>query len=200
MTLEEFRTARSEQKRRDILSAALDVFRDSGFANAAMDKIAGKASVSTATLYRHFPSKEALFEAVAADAIDHIVGPDLAPEAGADLEALALAYAELLTRPDVRAIVRMLIGETGIGGPVAERFYESVKSRLSDRFAAVVAHELSRPQDDPDLSRIAGQLQGMIEHSTLLRGLILGDSEPPIAEAEMIAGDALATWRARWQA
>ena len=33
----------------------------------------------------------------------------------------------------------------------------------------------------------------------LLRGLILGDNEPPIAEPTMIASDALATWRARWQ-
>ncbi|WOF74183.1 TetR/AcrR family transcriptional regulator [Parvibaculaceae bacterium PLY_AMNH_Bact1] len=63
--LEAYRTRVSESKRKSILSAARSVFLLNGFQDAAMAGIARKADVSTATLYKHFKSKERLFDAVA---------------------------------------------------------------------------------------------------------------------------------------
>ncbi|WP_158792117.1 TetR/AcrR family transcriptional regulator [Granulicella sp. L60] len=47
-----------------LLSAALDVFLEKGFAAATIDEIAGKAKSSKLTLYNHYGNKEGLFEAV----------------------------------------------------------------------------------------------------------------------------------------
>jgi AcrR family transcriptional regulator len=46
-----------------IVQAAQEVFATAGLA-APIDEIARRAGVGTGTLYRHFPTKEALFEAV----------------------------------------------------------------------------------------------------------------------------------------
>ena len=52
------------QRNRDlILNAARDVFAAGGF-GVPLDDIAARAGVGPGTVYRHFPSKEALFEAV----------------------------------------------------------------------------------------------------------------------------------------
>lgn len=202
--LEAFRQARAKEKRDAILTAALTVFRRDGYARAAMEEIAGLAEVSTATLYRYLPSKAALFEAVAASGLETLEAA--LPEPGAPplehLSALATAYAELLASPDARALMRMLAAETGAGGDLAERFYASVKLRLSDVFAGAVLSAaeagLIRPVESP--SHVAGQLQGMIEHGTLMRGLILGDEIDTGLPPADIAAEALKTWLARWRA
>ena len=55
---------RTEKKRKDIIDAAIDEFREQGFLGATTTSIAKKAQVSSRTLYNHFESKEALFEAI----------------------------------------------------------------------------------------------------------------------------------------
>ncbi|MDF3126654.1 TetR/AcrR family transcriptional regulator [Rheinheimera sp. 1928-s] len=53
---------RSEQKKQDVLRAAIQEFRMFGFAGASMDRIAELAGASKRTVYNHFVSKELLFD------------------------------------------------------------------------------------------------------------------------------------------
>lgn len=55
---------RTDKKRKDIIDAAIDEFKEQGFLGAKTTSIAKKANVSSRTLYNHFESKEALFEAI----------------------------------------------------------------------------------------------------------------------------------------
>ncbi len=55
--------ADAERNRDRILEVAKDAFTQSG-AEASLDDIAKQAGVGAGTLYRHFPSREALIEAV----------------------------------------------------------------------------------------------------------------------------------------
>lgn len=55
---------RSEQKRLAIINAAKEEFIQHGFSAANMDRVCALAEVSKRTLYRHFESKEALFESI----------------------------------------------------------------------------------------------------------------------------------------
>lgn len=52
------------KKRESILDAAVQAFTEQGFDNASMDYIAEIAGASKRTVYNHFASKEALFQAV----------------------------------------------------------------------------------------------------------------------------------------
>lgn len=54
------------RKKDDILRAAERLFYNNGFHATSTDRICSEAGVSTRTLYRYFPSREALTEAVMA--------------------------------------------------------------------------------------------------------------------------------------
>jgi AcrR family transcriptional regulator len=54
----------TESTRDKILEAALKLFSQKGFLGATTREIAREAGVAEVTLFRHFPSKEALFEEV----------------------------------------------------------------------------------------------------------------------------------------
>lgn len=71
--LESYRRRVSAQKRKDIIGAAMCEFGLKGYEKGAMAEIARQADVSTATLYKHFGSKELLFNA-ATDAMTHHEG------------------------------------------------------------------------------------------------------------------------------
>ncbi|MFE7574644.1 ScbR family autoregulator-binding transcription factor [Streptomyces sp. NPDC057521] len=56
---------RSERTRRRLVDAAAELFTRSGYASATLGQIAAAAGVTKGALYFHFPSKEALADAVA---------------------------------------------------------------------------------------------------------------------------------------
>ena len=55
---------RSERSRTAILDAALELFSHRGYGATSMRDIAGKAGVSTGSVYHHFADKEAIFKAL----------------------------------------------------------------------------------------------------------------------------------------
>jgi AcrR family transcriptional regulator len=64
--------ADAERNKKLIVQAAREVFATAGLA-APIDEIAQRAGVGTGTLYRHFPTKEALFEAVVIGRVEELV-------------------------------------------------------------------------------------------------------------------------------
>ena len=62
-----------DERRAQLLAAALEVFTSAGYHQAAMDEIADQAKVSKPVLYQHFPSKLDLYLAVLDLHIDSLV-------------------------------------------------------------------------------------------------------------------------------
>ncbi len=62
-------TRRKEARPKELLSAALDVFVEHGFAATKLDDVARKAGVSKGTLYLYFKNKEDLFKAVVRETV-----------------------------------------------------------------------------------------------------------------------------------
>ena len=62
-----------DERRAQLLSAALEVFTSAGYHAAAMDEIADRAGVSKPVLYQHFPSKLDLYLAVLDLHVDQLV-------------------------------------------------------------------------------------------------------------------------------
>jgi AcrR family transcriptional regulator len=62
-----------DERRAQLLAAALEIFTASGYHAASMDEIAERASVSKPVLYQHFPSKLDLYLAVLDMHIDSLV-------------------------------------------------------------------------------------------------------------------------------
>jgi AcrR family transcriptional regulator len=63
-----------ERNRRRLLDAALAAFSADGGADVPLESIARDAGVGIGTLYRHFPSREALVEAVYRDELTTLCG------------------------------------------------------------------------------------------------------------------------------
>ncbi|WP_369197751.1 TetR/AcrR family transcriptional regulator [Streptomyces djakartensis] len=81
--------ADARRNRERLLQVAVEAFAEHG-ENASLDDIAKRAGVGSGTLYRHFPTRQALLEAVYLDRIEAIA-------ARADALAAALAPGEALT-------------------------------------------------------------------------------------------------------
>jgi AcrR family transcriptional regulator len=77
--------ADSLRNRELLLEAATQVF-GSGGPQASLEAVARKAGVGIGTLYRHFPTREALFEAVYRHEVDHL--RDLAGEMALEADSV----------------------------------------------------------------------------------------------------------------
>ena len=73
------RTLRADARRNRerVIDAARECFAQAGL-DAQMDEIAATAGVGVGTLYRHFPTKQALAEAIATDHFDRLAASALA--------------------------------------------------------------------------------------------------------------------------
>jgi AcrR family transcriptional regulator len=60
---------KTDAKRRAILAAAAEVFRESGFSDATMAAVSARAGGSKATVYRYFKSKDDLFVTLMLEAV-----------------------------------------------------------------------------------------------------------------------------------
>lgn len=64
--------ADARRNRERVLSAAREVFAEHG-REAQMDDVARRAAVGVGTVYRHFPTKEALIDALVAEAFERLL-------------------------------------------------------------------------------------------------------------------------------
>ena len=75
--------ADAARNREKVLQAARQAFAESGY-GVPLDEIAARAGVGPGTVYRHFPAKEALFEAVVTARITDLVNDARARAGAAD--------------------------------------------------------------------------------------------------------------------
>ena len=75
--------ADAARNREKVLRAAREAFAESGY-GVPLDEIAARAGVGPGTVYRHFPAKEALFEAVATARVQDLLADARARTDSAD--------------------------------------------------------------------------------------------------------------------
>jgi AcrR family transcriptional regulator len=97
--------ADAARNRENVLRAARDAFAESGY-GVPLDEIAARAGVGPGTVYRHFPTKEALFEAVVTARVQDLVADararaDASDPGGAFFGFLARIAAESAAKRDL---------------------------------------------------------------------------------------------------
>jgi len=136
-------------KMRQIFAAARKVFMKSGYGAASMDAIAREAAVSKATLYTHFDSKDALFEALIVAECKHFSGqigqrafdePDIQKA----LRSLAEDFNELLCTDESLAMYRIVVAEAPRFPELGRIFYDSGPRVMIDRIADLLARAAAR--------------------------------------------------------
>ncbi|MFC8538890.1 ScbR family autoregulator-binding transcription factor [Streptomyces sp. NPDC057249] len=111
---------RSERTRRRLIGAAAELFTRSGYASATLGQIAAAAGVTKGALYFHFPSKEALADAVALHGRT-LLGEflDERRAAGGPVQNLIdlTHWLALVRREDPVARAAIRLADDGVSGP-----------------------------------------------------------------------------------
>jgi len=128
---------RSEEADRAIIGAALEMFAESGAEGLCIEKVAARAGVGKATIYRRWPGKEDLL----LDALAALKAPLPKPKGESvrdDLAALLDAMrAEAIDPRQVRQFA-LLLGEGARYPRLIERYVEAVVEPRRDVFRAVL--------------------------------------------------------------
>jgi AcrR family transcriptional regulator len=196
----------AERNRRKLLECALGAFAELGI-EASVDEIARRAGVGVGTLYRRFPTKQALLDALADGVIDHVVtlaeGALTEPARGEGFDVYFTGLGDLLSRYG-RAVPQILGGEAA-----GERLRREVETRV--RRLISEAQEAGRLRADvtyADFIVSVWSLTGAIEStrdvapaawrrhlSVLLSGLRAGADGPlpgsPLTRAQLDRATAL---------
>ncbi|MFD7658140.1 TetR/AcrR family transcriptional regulator [Actinosynnema sp. NPDC059797] len=191
----------AEQKRAAIVEAATRLFLDAGYAGTSLARVAEAAGVSKATLFKQFPTKAALFDAIVTRAWA-VEDDDFRPPTGdlrAGLTAIGRRYATLLSRPGMAALFRIVIAELPrfpeLGEAHFERgkmpYFDSVRRYLDAENALGTARV-----DDPELA--ATQFLGMISNYAFWPRMLLIDWSPDDASTAHVVDEAVLMMEARY--
>ena len=141
---------RSDRIHRAILDATRELLVENGFTRLRLEAVAARAGVGKATIYRRWPSKEAL----ALDLLLELAAPHLAVEETGDtrdeLRAVVLNAIRALTDtpfgPVMRALISQIAGNPAIGDP----FRETVVAARREQVIQVVERGIERTDLRPD--------------------------------------------------
>lgn len=180
--------ASPDARREHILAVAAQAFSEDGYGATSMSTIAARLGGSKATLYKYFPSKEALFEAVIEQRCASVVTPlqQIAAADGDDLEALlvdfGLQFMTALFLPDALDLHRIVHAESRRFPEIAEMFMRSGPQLVFTALTETFRRFAARGQiacEEPRLA--AGQFIGMVKADSHMRAAI--GLEPPLDPA-----------------
>ena len=194
----------AEEKRAAILAAALTLFVERGYDGTSLARVAEAAAVSTATLFKRFPTKADLFEAIVRDFWRDEGGASAPPASGepvVGLRVLMHRYAALLRRDGMVGLHRMVVAEAPRFPELARIQFGLGKEPFFDEVRRYVEAERDRGTlriDDPVMA--VTQLQGMVSNFVLWPKLLLASWDPTPAEVAAAVDEAVRTFLARYGA
>jgi AcrR family transcriptional regulator len=168
----------TQTRREQITEAALRLIGLHGISALTMADLAAEVGVTTGALFRHFPSRDAILEAVAvrvADLIDESM-PDAALGPLERLNGLALSRAAMMERrPELAAILfseQVMMALPPAAVERMQRIVADTATFIAQALAEAAAAGLIRR--DLPLPHLVALTMGTIRHLAFLSGSILG--------------------------
>ena len=195
----------AQEKRALILGAATELFTELGYDKTSLARVAERAGVSTATMFKQFPTKADLFEAIVLQFWD--AGPDeavTAPPAGdprAGLTTLGSRYAQLLGRPGMAGLHRMVIAEAARFPDLARVQFDLGKQPFFELVRDYIDSEAREGSlEVADVVRATTEFLGMISNFVLWPQLLLHEWSPTGQAVDDTVSSAVETFLARYAA
>lgn len=147
---------RSDAVHRAILDATRELLVRDGFTRLRLEGVAARAGVGKATIYRRWPSKEAL----ALDLLLELASPHLAVDATGDTRAelreVVLNAIRGLTEtpfgPVMKALISQIAGNPAIGDPFREMVVGARREQVVWVIERGIARGDLRPEVDPAIA------------------------------------------------
>lgn len=152
---------RDASRDRALLEATLAVLSESGYGGLTTAAVAARAGVSTATLYRRWPSKEVLVVAAAAAYAQELTAATDTGTLDGDLRALLRAKATSMTGKE-GGVLRSLIAEAAHNAPLAEALTNTFVAPVRERMEQIAHRAADRGEIPP------------VEDAGLLGDLVIG--------------------------
>jgi AcrR family transcriptional regulator len=147
-----------QRNRERILEVAKEAFTRSG-ANASLDDIAKDAGVGAGTLYRHFPTRDALIEAVYRTEVEKLAAAERKfAEAMSPIEALRAWMLSFIDHIATKQIIAPALNAY-VGGP--SKLYECSRGQIQGAIEALVKRAIK-----------SGDIRKDLDPFDLLRALI----------------------------
>lgn len=184
------------------MAAARSVFLSRGFSAATTDMIQQAAGVSKATVYAHYPTKEALFIAVVDAECERFIASVRAlrfPSTRLDdvLMALARAYLEIVLSPTALDLFRVVVADAPRFPELARKFYLAGPHSLNEIVAAHLDEAAGR--GEVDFSAVgrdvaASLFANLVRGELQLQCLTHPGSVPSAAQRDLWARAAVTTF------
>ncbi|NDW07427.1 TetR/AcrR family transcriptional regulator [Jiella pacifica] len=178
-----------EQRRQQVLDAARVCFARSGFHSASMHQICAEAQMSPGALYRYFPSKDSIIEAIAEEErVMAAACTQLLFEPGDLVERIVQVGVEYLKHTRDRATGGLTIeiwSESIRNTAVGQRFCE-IEADIHASFRKLLLDARQRGEIDPDadidaaLTLIFALADGLVLHLQLHPKISIDTIEPQL--------------------
>ena len=141
---------RSDHVHRAILEAARAELVEHGFSRLRLEHVAGRAGVGKATIYRRWPSKEALAgELLASLVAPHIAVADVG-DTRAELRACVTTAVHAVAETEFGPVVRALLSQIAVNPAIGDPFRETAVRARREEVARVVSRGIARGDLRPD--------------------------------------------------
>jgi AcrR family transcriptional regulator len=148
----------AQRNRERLLGVAKEAFRKYG-ANASLDDVAKQAGVGAGTLYRHFPNRDALIEAVYRNEVEKLAAAER--ELSEKLPPVEALRAWMLLFVDHIAAKQIIAPALNTLAGGASKMYEGSRAQVQGAVTALVKRAIA-----------SGDIREDIEPFDLLRALI----------------------------
>jgi AcrR family transcriptional regulator len=167
---------RKDARPEEIISAALEVFADRGFAATKLEDVARRAGVTKGTIYLYFENKEALFKALIRQTIVPVLaqGEELAKSftgsARELFERLVREYWRLVGETSLVGIPKLMMAEANNFPELARFYYEEVVTRGHRLMAGVLERGIKAGEFRPVNVAVATKLaMAPVMHAVIAR-------------------------------
>jgi AcrR family transcriptional regulator len=169
---------RSEKARKAVLDAAAELLLERGLSAVSMDAVAERAGVSKATIYRWWPTKEALaLDALHTEWAAAAPDPRATGSLRADLLALLRPWAELVRSRPFARVIAALVTEARTDPVFDAEYQQRVIKPRRDQAREVFRHAIDRGEipADTNLEVALDLIYGPLYHRLLHGHLPLND-------------------------
>ncbi len=176
---------RSDRAHRAILEAARLELVEHGFSRLRLEHVAARAGVGKATIYRRWPSKEALAGALLAGLVaPHIAVADVG-DTRAELRACVATAVHAVAETDFGPVVRALLSQIAVNPAIGDPFRATAVRARRDEVARVVRRGIERGdlRPDVDVDVATELLVGPVYFRLVFGGALDDDFATRIAES-----------------
>ncbi|QDZ40848.1 TetR/AcrR family transcriptional regulator [Euhalothece natronophila Z-M001] len=197
-------TAYSEQKKKEILTVATDLFIERGYDGVSIDAIVKEVGGSKSNIYNYFGGKEGLFRAIVEDVSEQILSPlkqaeveNLPLKEG--LTAIGKQAMSIILSDRAIGLLRIVIAQSRKFPEVAQLFFQVGPKTRCKLLVEYIEQQQAQGKIKPcDSYQAATQFIGMFLGFHQLQRVLGITSNPTEEEINAIVEDAVKTFMVRY--